>query len=77
MKLFEVVVTFILIAPLMITLVVLAISFFSAGVKDLINFLGERKKGPERPIPEVVPESKIDKYIEELKNQRKLQQRTA
>ncbi len=54
MRLFEVVVTFILIAPLMVTLVVLAISLFSAGVRDLINFLGERKKEPERPVPEEV-----------------------
>jgi hypothetical protein len=77
MKLFEVVVTFILIAPLMVTLVVLTISFFSAGVRDLINFLGERKKEPERSIPEVAPEAEVDRYIEELKKERKLRQRTA
>ena len=77
MKLFEVVVTFILIAPLMVTLVVLAISLFSAGVRDLINFIGERKKEPERPTPEVAPEAEIDRYIEELQKERKLQQRTA
>jgi hypothetical protein len=77
MKLFEVAVTFILIAPLMVALVVLAISLFSAGVRDLINFLGERKKAPERPIPEVAPESEVDRYIEELKKDRKLRQRTA
>jgi len=77
MRLFEVVVTFILIAPLMVTLVVLAISLFSAGVRDLINFLGERKKEPERPIPEVAAEAEVDRYIEELKKERKLRQRTA
>lgn len=76
MRLFEVVVTFILIGPLMVTLVVLAISLLSAGVTDLIKFLGVRKKEPERPIPEVAPEAEIDRYIEELKKERKLRQRT-
>ena len=70
MRLFEVIVTFILIALLMVTLVVLAISLFSAGVKDLINFIEERKKEPKRPTPEVVPEAEIDRYIEELKKDR-------
>jgi len=55
----------------------LAISLFSAGVRDLINFLGERKKEPERPIPEVAPEAEVDRYIEELKKERKLRPRTA
>ena len=76
MRLFEVVVMFILIGPLMVTLVVLAISLLSAGVTDLIKFLGVRKKEPKRPIPDVAPEAEIDRYIEELKKERKLRQRT-
>jgi hypothetical protein len=74
LELFEVTVTFILIAPLMVTLIVLSISLVGAGVRDLISFMGERKKEPEVPSPEAATEAEIDGYIDELKKDRKLRQ---
>jgi hypothetical protein len=73
LRLFEVIVTFILIAPLIFTLIVLAISLVGAGVRDLMSFVEERKES-EGPPPEVAGEAEIDDYIEELKKDRKLRQ---
>lgn len=73
MRLHEVMITFILIAPLAVTLVVLVINLLGAGIKDLIKFLEieekEKKILPDGPSPE----GEIDKYIQELKKERDLE----
>jgi hypothetical protein len=73
MRLHEVVITFILIAPLAVTLIVLAINLLGAGIKDLIKFLEieekENKILPDGPSPE----GEVDKYIQKLKKERDLE----
>jgi hypothetical protein len=73
MRLHEVVITFILIAPLAVTLVVLAINLLGAGIKDLIKFLEIEEKEKKILQDGPSPEGEIDKYIQELKKERDLE----
>ena len=73
MRLHEVVTTFILIAPLAITLIVLAINLIGAGIKDLIKFQEKREKEKKIMQDGSSPEGEIDKYLQELKKERDLE----
>lgn len=73
MRLYEVVITFILIAPLAVTIVVLAMNLLGAGIKDLIKFQEKREKEKKIMQDGSSPEGEIDKYIQELKKERDLE----
>lgn len=73
MRLYEVVITFLLIAPLAVTLVVLAMNILGAGIKDLIKFQEKREKEKKIMQDGSSPEGEIDKYIQELKKERDLE----
>lgn len=58
--------TILLLAPLGITLIVLAVTFIGAGLKDLANLL--TREEPE--MPELPPEGDVGEYIEELRKEK-------
>ena len=71
MQLWEWVLTFILIGPLIVTVIVLGLSLAGVGIKDLTRFLDRLRAEEEPSLPEdIIPDVDIDKYIEELKKQR-------
>ncbi len=69
------VITFILIAPLAVTIVVISVNLIGAGIKDLVAFL-DRTQGEEKTkLPtEPYPESDVVMYIHELKKEKELSQ---
>ncbi len=71
MQLWEWVLVFILIGPLILTVVVLGLSLAGVGLKDLASYL-DRLRAEEGPaLPEdTIPDVDIDRYIEELKKQK-------
>jgi len=71
MQLWEWVLVFILIGPLILTVVVLGLSLAGVGLKDLARYL-DRLRAEEGPsLPEdTIPDVDIDRYIEELKKQK-------
>ncbi len=71
MQLWEWVFVFILIGPLILTVVVLGLSLAGVGLKDLTSYL-DRLRAEEGPaLPEdTIPDVDIDRYIEELKKQK-------
>ncbi len=71
MQLWEWVFVFILIGPLILTVVVLGLSLAGVGLKDLASYL-DRLRAEEGPsLPEdTIPDVDIDRYIEELKKQK-------
>ena len=71
MQLWEWVLVFILIGPLILTVVVLGLSLAGVGLKDLSSYL-DRLRAEESPVlPEdTIPDVDIDRYIEELKKQK-------
>ena len=75
MQLHEMVITFILIAPLAVTIVVISVNLIGAGIKDLVAFL-DRTQGEEKTkLPtEPYPESDVVRYIHELKKEKELSQ---
>jgi len=71
MQLWEWILTFILIGPLILTAIVLGLSLGGAGIKDLTRYLDSLRAEEEHPLPEdTIPDVDIDEYIEELKKQR-------
>ena len=71
MQLWEWILVFILIGPLILTVVVLGLSLAGVGLKDLARYL-DRLRAEEGPsLPEdTISDVDIDRYIEELKKQR-------
>ncbi len=71
MQLWEWVFVFILIGPLILTVVVLGLSLAGVGLKDLASYL-DRLRAEEGPaLPEdTIPDVDIDRYIEALKKQK-------
>ena len=75
MQLHEMVIIFILIAPLAITTVVISANLIGAGIKDLVAFLDRTQKEEETKLPtEPYPESDVVRYIHELKKEKELSQ---
>jgi hypothetical protein len=71
MQLWEWILTFILIGPLILTVIVLSFSLAGVGIKDLTSYLDSLRAEEEPPLPEdTIPDVDIDEYIEELKRQR-------
>ena len=71
----EMVITFILIAPLVVTIVVLSVNLVGAGIKDLVAFLEKVQKKEETELPtEPYPEPDVVRYIHELKKEKELSQ---
>ena len=63
--------TSILIAPLLLTILVLTFSFLGTGLRELVNLLKERRRETKAPsTAEDHPESEVDRYIEELKKRK-------
>jgi hypothetical protein len=71
MQLWEWVFVFILIGPLILTVVVLSLSLAGVGLKDLARYLDwlRAEEGPSLP-EDTIPDVDIDRYIEELKRQK-------
>ena len=71
MQPWEWILTFILIGPLIITIIVLGLSLIGVGIKDLTRYL-DRLRAEEEPLlpDDTIPDVDVDKYIEELKRQR-------
>ncbi|TRO46556.1 hypothetical protein E2P65_05540 [Candidatus Bathyarchaeota archaeon] len=70
MQLLEWVLVFILIGPLILTVIVLGLSLAGVGIKDLSRYLSQLR-AEEEPLPEdTIPDVDVDRYIEELKRQR-------
>ena len=71
MQLWEWILTFILIGPLILTVVVLGLNLAGVGLKDLSRYLDRLQAEKQLPLPEdTIPDVDIDEYIEELKKQR-------
>ena len=71
MQLWEWILTFILIGPMILTVVVLGLNLASVGLKDLSRYLDRLQAEKQLPLPEdTIPDVDIDEYIEELKKQR-------
>ena len=71
MQLWEWILVFILIGPLIITVVVLGLSLAGVGLKDLTRYLDRLRAEEGPPLPEdTIPDVDIDRYIEELKKQK-------
>jgi hypothetical protein len=71
MQLWEWILVFILIGPLIITVVVLGLSLAGVGLKDLTRYLDGLRAEEGPPLPEdTIPDVDIDRYIEELKKQK-------
>lgn len=69
MQHWEWILTFILIGPLIITIIVLGFSLIGVGIKDLTRYLDQLWAEEEPLLPDdTIPN--VDKYIEELKRQR-------
>ena len=70
MQLWEWILVFILIGPLIVTVVVLGLSLAGVGLKDLTRYLDGLRAEEGPPLPEdTIPDVDIDRYIEELKKQ--------
>ena len=71
MQLWEWILVFILIGPLILTVVVLGLSLAGVGLKDLARYLDQLRaeEGPSLP-EDTISDVDIDRYIEELKKQR-------
>ena len=71
MQLWEWVLVFILIGPLVLTTIVLGLSLAGVGLKDLARYLDQLRaeEGPSLP-EDTISDVDIDRYIEELKKQR-------
>lgn len=70
MQLLEWVLVFILIGPLILTVIVLGLSLAGVGIKDRSRYLSQLR-AEEEPLPEdTIPDVDVDRYIEELKRQR-------
>jgi len=68
---YELLVTSILIAPLLLTILVLAFSFLGTGLRELVNLLKERRRVAKAPpTDEDHPESELDMYIDDLKKRK-------
>lgn len=73
MNFYEMVFTFLLIAPLGVTLMVLTINLVAAGLKDLYKTFEERGKKPGTPMPSgPSAQAEVDRYIQELRKEKKL-----
>ena len=71
MQLWEWILTFILIGPLILTVVVLGLNLAGVGLKDLSLYLDRLQAEKQLPLPEdTIPDVDVDRYIEELKKQR-------
>ena len=71
----EMIITFILIAPLVVTIVVLSVNLMGAGINDFVVFLDKAKKDEKTELPtEPYPESDVISYINELKKEKELSQ---
>lgn len=71
MQLWEWILTFILIGPLILTTIVLSLSLADVGLKDLARYLNRLRTEEGPPLPEdTIPDVDIDRYIEELKKQK-------
>ena len=71
MQLWEWILTFILIGPLILTTIVLSLSLAGVGLKDLARYLDRLRTEEGPPLPEdTIPDVDIDRYIEELKKQK-------
>ncbi|MCW4037025.1 MAG: hypothetical protein NWE75_07515 [Candidatus Bathyarchaeota archaeon] len=71
MNFYELLVTSILIAPLLLTILVLAFSFLGTGLRELVNLLKERRRVAKAPpTDEDHPESELDMYIDDLKKRK-------
>ena len=71
MQLWEWILVFILIGPLIVTVIVLGLSLAGVGLKDLTRYLDglRAEEGPSLP-EDTIPDVDIDRYIEELKKQK-------
>lgn len=71
MNFYELLVTSILIAPLLLTLLVMASSFLGTGLRELVNLLKERGRVTKAPpTDEDHPESELERYIDDLKKRK-------
>ena len=71
MQLWEWILTFILIGPLIVTVIALGLSLGGAGLKDLTRYLDRLRAEEEVPLPgDTIPDVDIDRYIEELKKRK-------
>ena len=71
MQLWEWILTFILIGPMILTVVVLGLNLAGVGLKDLSLYLDRLQAEKQLPLPEdTIPDVDVDRYIEELKKQR-------
>lgn len=70
MQLLEWVLVFILIGPLILTVIVLGLSLAGVGIKDLSRYLSQLRAEEESLPEDTIPDVDVDRYIEELKRQR-------
>jgi hypothetical protein len=74
-ELYEIVTVFILVGPLVTTIIVLSLNLLGAGIKDLATYLNARQEEGESELPtEPMPESDVESYIQELRREREQRQ---
>jgi hypothetical protein len=74
LQLYEMVITFILIAPLVIAIIVLSANLLGAGIKDIVTFLNNIQNKEKELATEPYPESDVISYIKDLKEEKELRQ---
>ena len=71
MQLWEWILVFILIGPLIVAAIVLGLSLAGVGLRDLARYLDRLRAEEGLPLPEdTIPDVDIDRYIEELKKRK-------
>jgi hypothetical protein len=71
MQPWEWILTFILIGPLILTVIALGLSIAGVGIKDLNRYLDRLRAEGEPLLPEdTIPDVDVERYIEELKKQK-------
>ncbi|UCD44597.1 MAG: hypothetical protein JSV27_10850 [Candidatus Bathyarchaeota archaeon] len=74
MELYEIVTVFILVGPLVITIIVLSLNLLGTGIKDLTTYFNTRQQEEGELQTEPLPESDVTGYIQELKREREQRQ---
>ncbi len=71
MQLWEWILVFILIGPLIFTAIVLGLSLAGVGLRDLARYLDRLRAEEGPPLPEdTIPDVDVGRYIEELKKRK-------
>jgi hypothetical protein len=73
-ELYEIVTVFILVGPLVTTIIVLSLNLLGAGIKDLTTYLNTRQQEEDELPTEPLPESDVTSYIQELRREREQRQ---